>query len=162
MAIEIERKFLVRRDAWRAVHAAGTRYRQGYISTGPDHVVRVRVAGDRAFVTIKGRRSGLTRLEFEYPVPVGDAQVMLDTLCRAPLIEKTRYRVPYGGREWEVDEFAGANAGLLIAEVELPSEEARVELPPWVGREVSDDPRYYNASLVEHPYSEWRGTVTDD
>ena len=118
-------------------------------------MVRVRVAGDRGFLTIKGRGSGITRAEFEYPIPLADAEEMLDTLCASPVIQKVRYRVPYAGRTWEVDDFEGANAGLLMAEVELPSADAHVELPPWVAREVSDDPRYFNANLATHPFAEW-------
>ncbi len=155
MATEIERKFLVRRDAWHADPRTGVPYRQGYLASYPSPVVRVRVAGDEGFLTIKGRAVGIARDEYEYPIPLADAEAMLDTLCAGPLIEKVRYRVPYAGRTWEVDEFGGANAGLLLAEVELPSPEAAVELPPWAGREVSDDPRYFNANLVVHPYAEW-------
>jgi len=155
MATEIERKFLVQRDAWRADTAAGVRYRQGYLASFPSPVVRVRVAGDRGYLTIKGPTSGISRMEFEYPIPLADAEAMLDALCAAPLIEKVRYRVPYAGHTWEVDAFEGANAGLLLAEVELPAADAPVELPPWVGREVSDDPRYFNANLAVHPFAEW-------
>ena len=155
MATEIERKFLVHREAWHADPAAGVRYRQGYLATFPSPVVRVRVAGDRGYLTIKGRTSGITRLEFEYAIPLADADEMLDTLCTTPLIEKVRYRVPYAGRTWDVDAFEGANAGLLLAEVELPAADAQVDLPPWVGREVSDDPRYFNANLAVHPWAEW-------
>ncbi|HEX8725905.1 MAG TPA: CYTH domain-containing protein [Gemmatimonadaceae bacterium] len=155
MATEIERKFLVQRDAWRAGAGPGVRYRQGYLATYPHPVVRVRVAGERGFLTIKGRSTGIARAEFEFPIPLADAEEMLGTLCTGPIIEKVRYRVPYAGRTWEVDEFAGANAGLVLAEVELPSADAPVELPSWAGREVSGDPRYYNASLAEHPFSEW-------
>ncbi len=155
MATEIERKFLVRREAWPADAVAGVRYRQGYLASFPLPVVRVRVAGDRGYLTIKGRTSGIAREEFEYPIPLADAEQMLDTLCATPLIEKVRYRVPYAGFTWEVDAFEGANAGLLLAEVELPAADAPVKLPPWVGREVSDDPRYFNANLVVHPFAEW-------
>ncbi len=155
MATEIERKFLVRREVWHADPASGVRYRQGYLASFPSPVVRVRVAGDRGYLTVKGRASGITRSEFEYQIPLADAQAMLETLCATPLIEKVRYRVPYAGRTWEVDEFAGANAGLLLAEVELPAADAPVELPPWAGREVSDDPRYFNANLAVHPFAEW-------
>jgi len=158
MATEIERKFLVRRDAWHADPAAGVRYRQGYLSTAPSRVVRVRVAGDRALLTVKGRSVGIARAEFEYPIPIADANAMLDTLCMTPLIDKVRYRVAYAGRTWEVDAFEGENAGLLLAEVELPAVDAPVELPPWAGREVSDDPRYFNANLAVHPYSAWAET----
>jgi adenylate cyclase len=156
MATEIERKFLVRREVWRPDAAAGVHYRQGYLASFPSPVVRVRVAGDRGYLTVKGRTVGIVRDEYEYPIPLADADAMLDTLCTKPLIEKVRYRVPHAGRTWEVDDFSGANAGLLLAEVELPSANADVVLPSWVGREVSDDPRYVNANLAVHPYVEWR------
>jgi adenylate cyclase len=155
MGIEIERKFLVRRNAWHPDRSTGVRYRQGYLATVPGAVVRVRVAGDRGMLTVKGRPVGNARAEFEYAIPLADAEQMLETLCARPLIEKVRYRVPFGERTWEVDEFEGANAGLIVAEVELPAPDAPVSLPPWVAREVSDDPRYFNASLASHPYSEW-------
>lgn len=155
MAREIERKFLVDHDAWTHDPSQGTQYRQGYLSADPARVVRVRVAGAGAYLTIKGPTTGVTRAEFEYPIPVADAQLLLDTLCIRPLIEKTRYRVPFGGRMWEVDEFVGENAGLITAEVELDEATALVALPPWIGREVSDDPRYFNSNLAQHPYARW-------
>ena len=157
MALEIERKYLVRLDAWRPPASGGTIHRQGYLSVDSARVVRVRQAGRHAWLTIKGQNRGIARTEFEYPIPVADAKVMLETLCLSPVIEKTRYRVRFGGRVWEVDVFAGANAGLVVAEVELESETAEVNRPPWAGPEVSDDPRYYNANLVRHPFTEWRG-----
>lgn len=156
MALEIERKFLVRPEVWRPPASGGTGYRQGYLSLNPARVVRVRRAGRRAWLAVKGPARGIARAEFEYPIPVADAEAMLDTLCTGPVIEKTRYRIRYRERVWEVDVFAGANAGLIVAEVELESETAEVALPPWVGAEVSDDPRYSNVSLVQHPFSEWR------
>lgn len=155
MAQEIERKFLVRDDTWRATADAGTRYRQGYLSTDPRRIVRVRVGGDKAFVTIKGLARGIARDEYEYPIPVADAESMLDALALRPLIEKVRHHVHHAGHRWEVDVFSGENAGLVVAEVELPSEGTPVDLPPWVGQEVSHDPRYSNAALVERPYSSW-------
>jgi adenylate cyclase len=154
MGTEIERKFLVRSDQWR-VGAVGEIYRQGYLAADPDRTVRVRVAGDRGTLTVKGRAEGLARAEFEYEIPVQDADEMLDTLCLRPLIEKVRYRVPHAGRTWEVDEFVGENRGLVLAEIELGDAAETVELPGWAGREVSDDPRYYNANLVRHPFSRW-------
>ena len=156
MPQEIERKFLVGDDSWRAAADAGTRYRQGYLSTDPQRIVRVRVGGEKAFVTIKGIARGIARDEYEYPIPVADAEAMLDALALRPLIEKVRHHVRHAGHLWEVDVFAGDNAGLVVAEVELPSEDTPVELPPWVGAEVSHDPRYSNAALVERPYSKWR------
>lgn len=155
MATEIERKFLVRGELWRRDAAPGVRYRQGYLSIDPARAVRVRLAGADAFLTIKGPPAGIARTEFEYPVPPADAEFMLERLCISPLIEKWRFRVPFGGRIWEVDEFEGENEGLLLAEVELPAADARVAVPPWAGREVSDDPRYFNVNLVSHPYHAW-------
>jgi CYTH domain-containing protein len=155
MGREIERKFLVRRDLWRPDPGQGVRYRQGYLSTDPARVVRVRTAGERAYLTIKGLTAGLERAEYEYPIPLADADALLDSICLRPIIEKTRYRIPYGDRVWEVDDFAGENAGLLIAEVELPEPDAKFERPPWLGDEVSADPRYFNSSLIAHPYSRW-------
>jgi len=154
MALEIERKFLVRRGAWRAPDS-GTHYRQGYLGTDPARSVRVRLAGERAWLTIKGETVGMTRTEYEYPIPATDARDMLDRLCMRPLIEKTRYRVEVAGLVWEVDEFDGANAGLVIAEVELADEHQRIVLPDWVGEEVTADPRYFNASLVSQPFTQW-------
>ena len=153
MAEEIERKFLIANDGWRS--GEGRRYRQGYLSTVKERTVRVRVAGDRGYLTVKGVTRGATRAEFEYEIPPMDAEQMLDTLCERPLIEKRRYAVQYAGLTWEVDEFFGDNEGLMIAEVELESADQKVTLPPWVGREVTDDPRYYNANLVRHPYRTW-------
>ena len=156
MGIEIERKFLVDTARWHADPEQGRRYRQGYLFAQPDAAVRVRVAGDEAWLTIKGAVRGIERLEFEYAIPRADADAMLAAFCRGPLIEKIRYRVPFAGRTWEVDVFEGDNAGLVLAEVELPSADDAPDLPPWAGREVSDDPRYYNANLARHPYREWR------
>jgi CYTH domain-containing protein len=154
MGTEIERKFLVVGDAWRQ-GAIGVLYRQGYLCTTPERTARVRVAGDKGYLTVKGSRTGVSRLEFEYPIPLEDAQAMLDALCVRPLIEKTRYRIDHGGLVWEVDEFAGENAGLVIAEVELEREDQEVSLPAWVGKEVSADDRYANSSLAERPFSTW-------
>ena len=154
MAQEIERKYLVSGVAWKE-GATGTLTRQGFLSTAKERTVRVRVAGDKAFLTIKGVSRGVTRTEFEYPIPVEDAAEMLDTLCERPLIEKTRWVVPFKGFTWEVDEFHGENAGLVVAEVELPTAETKPELPPWVREEVSKDPRYFNANLVKRPFTTW-------
>lgn len=154
---EIERKFLVVNQDWRA-GAEGVLYRQGYLSSVTERVVRVRTAGSAAFLTIKGRTSGVTRLEFEYPIPIDDANRLLDELCERPLIAKTRYRVASAGFTWEVDEFHEENNGLIVAEIELPSEDTVFERPAWVGREVSDDPRYFNTALALHPYNTWKQT----
>lgn len=156
MATEIERKFLVRNDSWRD-RASGNRYRQGYLSTAADRSVRVRVAADKGYLTIKGKTVNATRLEYEYLIPLQDACAMLDELCERPLIEKVRYRVDYQGLTWEIDEFEGENAGLVIAEVELASEDQPIPMPEWAGEEVTHDYRYYNASLIANPYSRWSG-----
>lgn len=129
--------------------------RQGYLSSVPDRVVRVRIEGDNAILTIKGKSSGATRGEWEYPIPLEDAQVFLDTLCERPLIEKSRYRITYEGMIWEVDEFFGDNAGLVVAEIELAAENQTFVKPEWIGDDVTDDPRYFNANLIRHPYSTW-------
>lgn len=158
MPIEIERKFLVVGDSWRQ-GAAGTLYRQGYLCTDPERTVRVRLAGDAGTLTIKGKAEGISRAEFEYVIPATEAAELLDRLCLRPLIEKVRFRRLHAGRVWEIDEFFGENKGLILAEVELESADAQPEIPSWAGREVSDDPRYYNASLVQHPFSMWRQAV---
>jgi len=155
MGEEIERKFLVDDMAWRA-SAEGVRYRQGFLSTVPERTVRVRVAGPKAWITVKGRNVGARRTEFEYEVPSADAEQMLDTLCMRPLIEKVRYTLTFGLHSWEIDVFEGENAGLVIAEIELGSEDEAFEEPPWLGGEVTDDPRYFNSNLVANPYRKWR------
>ena len=155
MGTEIERKFLVDRTAWHPDPANGTRYRQGYLASEPGSTVRVRIAGELGFLTIKGATQGIVRLEFEYPIPLADAEELLGDLCRHPLIEKIRYREPWDGLTWEVDVFAGDNTGLTVAEIELPTAEWRFTKPPWVGQEVSGDPRYFNSALSRHPFSQW-------
>jgi adenylate cyclase len=154
MAQEVERKFLVTSDAWKA-GAHGKLYRQGYLSTHKERTVRVRIAGTKAFLTIKGLSVGITRSEYEYEIPVSDAAEMLDKLCEQPLIEKTRYRIEHAGYAWEVDEFAGVNAGLVVAEIELPTAEATFDKPGWVGEDVSDDRRYFNSNLIAKPFTTW-------
>ena len=154
MGVEIERKFLVR-DMTVLAGVEGIPYRQGYLSTDPQRTVRVRRAGDRAFLTIKGLSEGATRAEFEYAIPVEDAEAMF-LQCLPPIVAKVRHRVPHAGLTWEVDVFGGENEGLVVAEVEIPSQVTAVVLPPWVGDEVTDDPRYFNANLVAHPYRDWR------
>lgn len=150
MPVEIERKFLVVGDAWRPHARSSQRYRQGYLSLGPGPIVRVRRAGPVAFVTIKGD-GRIARPEFEYRVPVEDAEAMLAGLCHRPLVEKTRHEVPHAGLLWHVDEFEGGNGGLVLAEVELASVDQAVRLPAWVGREVTDDQRYRNSELSRRP-----------
>ncbi|MBD1875524.1 CYTH domain-containing protein [Nodosilinea sp. FACHB-131] len=154
MGQEIERKFLVVGDDWRQV-AQGELICQGYIPTQDARTVRVRRVGDRAYLTLKGPAVGLVRPEFEYSIPVADAQTILATLCQPPLIEKTRYRLPLGNVVWEIDEFLGENQGLIVAEVELTSADQVVDLPDWIGAEVSDDPRYQNSNLARYPYRSW-------
>ncbi len=154
MGREIERKFLVRSDGWRQ-GPAGRMVRQGYLSADAERTVRIRLVEDRAFLTVKGKSEGLVRREYEYPIPVEDATELLDHLCLRQLIEKTRYRREVHGRNWEIDEFWGENQGLILAEVELAAPDEVVKLPDWVGKEVSHDPRYYNANLAKIPYSRW-------
>jgi CYTH domain-containing protein len=157
MKIEIERKFLVDQKSWQAP-PGGVRYRQGYLCTDPQRTVRVRVGGDTAILAVKGESTGLARAEFEFPIPLEDAQALLER-CLQPVIDKIRYRLTYAGLTWEVDEFLGANRGLLLAEVELDAIDQPVSLPPWAGAEVSTDPRYYNAYLSRHPYTTWDRTA---
>lgn len=153
MGSEIERKFLVRGSGWKR-EAIGQPYRQGYLSTDPLRTVRVRIVGEQAYLTIKGQGEGLVRPEFEYPIPLNDALQLLG-MCLWPLIEKTRYRVEHGTHLWEIDEFAGENSGLVVAEVELQSPDEAIAFPEWVGEEVTGDPRYLNANLGKKPFSRW-------
>jgi adenylate cyclase len=153
MGKEIERKFLVDGTGWRT--GPGVEYRQGYLSSVKERTVRVRRAGEKAYLTVKGVNVGSSRSEYEYEIPVLDAKEMLEQLCPRPLVEKRRYRVEHAGLTWEIDEFSGENAGLVLAEVELTSEELEIQRPPWVGKEVTGDRRYFNAHLVEHPYQTW-------
>lgn len=154
MAQEIERKFLVDVARWRPA-GAGVAFRQGYLSSHPERTVRVRREGDGAKLTIKGLTSGVSRLELEYAIPAADAEQLL-ALCERPLIEKVRHTEQHEGKTWEIDVFGGENEGLVVAELELGSEDEPFTRPPWAIREVSDDPRYYNASLVRAPYRTWR------
>lgn len=156
MGVEIERKFLVTSDAWRALGSA-VRIRQGYLCIDAERTVRVRTIDDRARLTVKGRPAAgqLARTEYEYDVPVADANEMLDTLCLRPLLDKTRTTIQAGILHWEVDEFVGDNAGLIVAEVELAHAEQAIVLPAWIGAEVTHDARYLNANLITHPYARW-------
>lgn len=154
MSKEIERKFLVVGDKWREL-AAGTQYRQGYLNSIKERTVRIRTIADKAFLTVKGPTVGVTRMEFEYEIPYDDCVQMLDHLAEQPIIEKNRYKIPMGGHVWEIDEFLGVNKGLIVAEIELGSEDEAFEKPDWIGEEVSGDPRYFNSNLVAHPYSTW-------
>lgn len=154
MATEIERKFRVNTSAW-VPSDPGTHFKQGYLNSQKERVVRVRIEGTQAKLTIKGITTGVTRAEFEYPIPIDDAAVLLDSLCEQPLIDKHRHVETHDGRTWEIDVFHGDNNGLVIAEVELPSEDAALVLPPWVEDEVSGDPRYFNSNLLKQPYKTW-------
>lgn len=154
MAKEIERKFLVKGDAWRAM-AQGTMYRQGYLNSAPERIVRVRTIGNQGFLTIKGRVIGLTRTEYEYEIPFDECNAILDTLVEKPIIEKKRYKIPQGQFIWEVDEFFGENKGLIVAEIELKREDEYFDKPDWIGAEVSGDSRYFNSNLIKHPFSQW-------
>lgn len=155
MGIEIERKFLVKSDSWRSDVESQSYLMQGYLSDTENATVRVRIQGTDALLTIKGPTSGISRAEYEYPIPVEDARAMLREIAAYPPIEKTRYKVRSADHLWDLDVFEGENAGLVLAEVELGSEEEELALPAWAGEEVSDDPRYYNVNLARHPYRNW-------
>lgn len=155
MAIEIERKFLVTSDAWRD-GAVATPIRQGYILAGPSKSVRVRTREDLGFLTVKARRQGAGVSEFEYEIPLTDANELLELACEQPIIEKVRFTREDLGHTWEIDVFKAANAGLVMAEVELKHADEPVQLPNWVGQEVTSDPRYYNANLFQNPYQNWK------
>ncbi len=154
MAKEIERKFLVNLKDW-IPQGEGTHFKQGYLNSQKERVVRVRIEGSKAKLTIKGVVTGITRSEFEYAIPVEDAAILLDQLCEKPLIDKHRHKELHGGHTWEIDVFHAENEGLVIAEVELESEDVQPELPPWAGAEVSSDPRYFNSNLLKNPFSTW-------
>lgn len=153
MSIEIERKFLLKGDAWRSL-AEPAYMCQGYLNTDTDRTVRVRITGEVAQLTIKGRSRGASRAEFEYEIPIDDAKQLMQ-MCEQPIIEKHRSRIPAGDIVWEVDEFLGENRGLIVAEVELQSEDQSLELPDWVGDEVTGDERYYNSRLATNPFQSW-------
>lgn len=155
MGHEIEKKFLVTNDDWRKL-GEGKDYCQGYLSSGSGPTLRIRTIGKRGIITVKGPTENGGRLEFEYDIPYADAKEMLAKLCHKPLIEKTRYKIKQDNFIWEVDEFKGDNAGLIFAEIELESIDQHFDIPPWIGKEVTDDPRYYNANLVSNPFSKWK------
>lgn len=157
MPKEIERKFLVIGEDWRGKNA-GIFYRQGYLSTQRDCSVRIRAGEGKGYLTIKGETHGAVRDEFEYEIPIEDANELLSKFCRHPLIEKKRYEIQHKGLGWEIDEFTGENEGLVVAEVELADENEKIDLPEWIGEEVTGDPKYYNVNLVKHPFSKWRKT----
>jgi adenylate cyclase len=155
MGIEIERKFLVKHAGWKSL-ATGVLYSQGYFEKGANVTVRVRIAGDRGYLTLKGRIDAITRKEFEYPIALEDAKEMLQLWCYPRVVEKFRYRIPYAGFIWEVDDFRGLNAGLILAEIELESPDQPFEKPDWIGEEVSGQPQYYNSTLAQNPYTQWQ------
>lgn len=155
MATEIERKFLLRNDSWRAEADEGVTIRQGYLAGSEKSSIRVRVQDDKANINIKSATLDVTRHEYEYPIPLKDANELLNLMSEGPLVEKTRYYVHHGKRHWEIDVFSGDNEGLIVAEIELNNKDEAFERPDWLGEEVSDDPRYYNVCLVRHPYKDW-------
>lgn len=154
MATEIEKKFLVDLSKLGEL-PEGKEIQQGYFETSEKAVVRARVKGDKGYLTIKGETHGATRSEFEYEIPVKDAKEMIADLCQQPVVSKVRYEIPYAGHVWELDLFKGVNEGLVVAEIELASENQPFEKPEWVAKEVTEDPRYYNSNLIKHPFSEW-------
>jgi adenylate cyclase len=156
MGTEIERKFLLHDASWRSAVSGSRDIIQGYLANTDRGSIRVRLEQDSASLNLKSMTLGITRSEFDYPIPAAEASVILGTLCMQPLIEKTRHHVEFGGCTWEIDEFRGDNAGLVVAELELDHPDQPFTAPPWLGKEVSDDPRYYNVRLVEHPYCNWK------
>jgi adenylate cyclase len=154
MSVEIERKFLIVGDGYKE-NAEATKIQQGYLSKDPERTVRIRVRGDEGYITVKGKTRGASRAEYEYNIPSKDAAQLIK-MCLQPLVEKTRYVVEHAGMTWEVDEFSGDNQGLVVAEIELESEDQKFPLPDWVGDEVTQDPRYYNSQLSSFPYKDWR------
>ena len=155
MAIEIERKFLVINEGWRGSVISSSELKQGYLANQNNASVRVRIARGKAYLNIKSKTLGIRRSEYEYQIPLEDAEEMLQHLAEQPVISKTRYYVQYAEHVWELDVFDGENSGLVVAEIELKSEQETFALPEWAGEEVSDDPRYYNINLVKHPFSKW-------
>ncbi len=150
MSQEIERKFLLISDDWKSMVSSSHRIQQGYLNSDPLRTVRIRIIDDNGVLTIKGKNEGISRLEFEYDIPIADAKALIN-LCEKPLIDKIRNLVKVGSHTWEIDEFAGANEGLVLAEVEIESEDSHVDLPSWIGEEVSHDSRYYNSNLFKNP-----------
>lgn len=155
MALEIERKFRVASDAWRAQASSRRLLRQGYLANTARASVRVRLDGEQGWLSVKAMRSGMSRDEYEVAIPLGDAREMLERLCEGFVIEKWRHLVEHAGSTWEVDEFLAENAGLVIAELELPSEDAAFERPPWIGTEITDEERFYNVRLAQKPFRHW-------
>ena len=155
MPIEIERKFLLKDESWRKLVIKSKNITQGYLANTGRSSIRIRLSDDHASLNIKSMTIGVTRTEFDYPVPAEEAKILLQELCTGPLIEKTRHYIEYRGHTWEIDEFSGENAGLIVAEIELDDQNEGFAVPDWLGNEVSHDPRYYNICLTEHPYSAW-------
>ena len=155
MGREIERKYLVKDDSWKAKIKHSIPIKQGYLNSAIERTVRVRISGVDGILTIKGKTENLTREEYEYNIPLSDAEKLL-LLCEKPIIEKIRYIYVQNNLTWEIDEFSGENSGLIVAEVELENEDQDFDKPQWLGKEVSDDPRYYNAALISHPFSRWQ------
>ncbi len=155
MGKEIERKFLLKNDAWREL-ATGTHYVQGYLNSNPERAVRIRIIGEKGFLTIKGKSEGAMRTEFEYEIPHAEASQMLHELCEKPLIDKHRYKIKVDEYTWEVDEFHAENQGLILAEIELPAENIAFQKPQWIGQEVTHDTRYFNSNLIKNPFSAWK------
>ena len=155
MATEIERKFLILNDNWRKEADDGIHIIQGYMGSNEKSSIRIRVNGQNANLNIKSKTIGIQRSEYDYAIPLDEAKEMLDALCDAPLIEKTRYHVMHDGHKWEVDVFAGENEGLVVAELELSSPDEKFSKPDWAGDDVSEDPRYYNICLVKNPFKNW-------
>ncbi|MDD4915952.1 MAG: CYTH domain-containing protein [Methylococcales bacterium] len=155
MALEIEHKFLLADDSWRTEISHAVLYKQGYLSSSPLGSIRVRISDEHAWLNIKSATIGASRLEFEYEIPLTDANTLLDELCCKPLVEKIRHFVQRGSHTWEIDEFLGDNAGLIVAEIELPEIGAAFDRPQWLGQEVTSDMRYYNNNLTRHPFKDW-------
>jgi len=155
MGVEIERKFTLKNESWRKDVQRSQRYVQGYLAGNERNSIRVRIAGDKANLNIKSATLGIFRHEYEYDIPLSDADEMLETLCEKPVIDKVRHFVVFDNKTWEIDEFSGENQGLIVAEIELNDEAEAITLPEWAGEDVSHDPRYYNVCLVKHPYKNW-------
>tara|TARA_B110001469_G_C9598385_1_gene297206 strand:- start:689 stop:1159 length:471 start_codon:yes stop_codon:yes gene_type:complete len=155
MGLEIERKFLIKDDSWKEDANKGTSIKQGYLNSKAERTVRIRIYGDNGVLTVKARRKNLSRKEFEYQIPLKDAFDMLN-MCEKPIIEKTRFLISKNNSTWEIDVFEGINEGLIVAEIELTSEEESFDSPSWLGEEVSLDSKYYNSSLMTNPYSKWK------
>lgn len=155
MGIEIERKFLLSNESWRDAVSKTQYIAQGYLANTERGSIRVRISAEQASLNIKSMTIGVTRSEYDYPLPLADAKEMLHELCMQPVIEKTRHIIPMQDYIWEIDEFHGQNAGLIVAEIELPTKDSDYPKPAWLGAEVSDDVRYYNVNLIEYPYSIW-------